>query len=434
MLTKLAALKNHAGFMRYFKNTSWMMAEQLLRILAGLFVGIWVARYLGPEQFGLFSYVLAFAAIFGGIAKLGLDGIMVRELINHPEKRDIYLGTAFWLKIIGAFIVMGLMAAIVPFTSNDASTNLYIFIITAGLVFQSFEVVEFYFQSLVLAKIISICKAIQLALSSMIKIYLVLTEAELIWFVLVTAFDAMSLAISYFIAYHLKKNPVFYKHFDLIIAKQLLKNSWPLMFSMVLIMIYMKIDQIMIKEILGGYEVGLYSAGIRLIEALFFIPTIIVTSLFPAILLARKRSEELYEMRLLRLFGLLIYLSIPVLIALVIVADWLILFLFGESYAAASSVLRIYAFSLPFVFLTVASSRWFLAENLQRMLFYRAFLAVLINIALNFSLIPKYGINGAAIATVLTYMFIAMLLDLFNLKTWILLKYKIKSVLFWRFL
>jgi len=219
MITKLTALKNHAGFIRYFKNTSWMMAEQFLRILAGLFVGIWVASYLGPELFGLFSYVLAFTAIFGGIAKLGLDGIMVRELVNHPEKRDAYLGTAFWLKILGAFIVMGLMATIVPFTSNDAATNLFIFIIAAGLVFQSFEVVEFYFQSQVLAKIVSICKVIQLALSSMIKIYLVLTEAELFWFVIVTAFDALSLAVSYFIrslhiAYQQRKNPTFYKNFD----------------------------------------------------------------------------------------------------------------------------------------------------------------------------------------------------------------------------
>lgn len=275
MLNKIFALKNHAGFMRYFKNTSWMMAEQFLRIITGLLVGIWVARYLGPEQFGLFSYVLAFATIFGGIAKLGLDGILVRELVNYPEKRDVYLGTAFWLKVIGAFIVMGLMAAIVPFTSNDATTNLFIFIIATGLLFQSFEVVEFYFQSQVLAKIVSICKVIQLALSSIIKIYLVLTEAELIWFVLVTAFDALSLAISFFIAYQLRKNPFFYKSFDFNVAKQLLKNSWLLIFSAIVVMIYMRIDQIMIKEMLGEHEVGIYSAAVRLSEAFYFIPMLI---------------------------------------------------------------------------------------------------------------------------------------------------------------
>lgn len=203
---KFNSFQQSFGFRKYFFNTSWLFLEKALRILSGIFVGVWVARYLGPEQFGIFSYALAFTAIFAGISKLGLDEIMVRELLNHPENRDTYLGTAFWLKIISAFIVMGLMAAIVPFTSNDATTNLFIFIITTGIVFQSFAVVEFYFQSQVLAKIVSICKVIQLAVSSIIKIYLVLNEAELIWFVLVTALDNLSLAISYFIAYRLKKN------------------------------------------------------------------------------------------------------------------------------------------------------------------------------------------------------------------------------------
>ena len=115
--------------MRYFKNTSWMMGAQLLRMVAGLLVGIWVARYLGPEQFGAFSYVLAFTSIVVSLAKLGLDNILIRELINHPEQYNNYLGTAFWLKLIGAIFVIILLAFIPPFTSNDTTTNFYIFII-----------------------------------------------------------------------------------------------------------------------------------------------------------------------------------------------------------------------------------------------------------------------------------------------------------------
>ena len=137
--SKISALKNHQGFWRYAANTSWMMAEQILRIFAGIFVGIWVARYLGPEQFGVFSYVLAYTAIFGGIAKLGLDGILVRELIHQPKLHDTYMGTAFWLKAIGALLVIVLMACLVPFTSNNASTNLYIFIIAGGLFFKALK-------------------------------------------------------------------------------------------------------------------------------------------------------------------------------------------------------------------------------------------------------------------------------------------------------
>ena len=160
--------------MRYFANTSWMFGEQVLRMASGLLVGIWVARYLGPEQFGLFSYALAFVSIFSGLAKLGLDGIVVRDLVNHPHQRDVYLGTAFWLKFVGAFVMLGIVALATLFTSNDHTTNLYVFIISSGIIFQSFEVVDFYFQSKVLSKFVSICKITQLAVSSALKIYFVL--------------------------------------------------------------------------------------------------------------------------------------------------------------------------------------------------------------------------------------------------------------------
>lgn len=378
------------------------MAEQFLRIIAGLFIGIWVARYLGPEQFGLFSYVLAFTAIFGGIAKLGLDGIMVRELVNHPENRDTYLGTAFWLKILSAFIAMSIIAAIVPFTSNNTITNLFIFIIAAGLVFQSFEVVEFYFQSQVLAKIVAICKVTQLVLSSMIKIYLVLNEAELIYFLLVTTFDALSLAVSYSIAYKLKKNPAFYKHFDLSIARKLLKDSWPLIFSAIVVMIYMRIDQIMIKEMLGEYEVGIYSAAVRLSEAFYFIPMLITASLLPAILNAKKQSEELYKRRLSSLYTLMAWMAIAIALPMTFLADWLIIMLFGQAYEDAGQVLIIHVWASIFVFLGVASSKWFITENLQRFTLINTTTGAILNVILNITFIPKFDLLGAAFTTVIS--------------------------------
>ena len=410
MIAKLRALRQHQGIIRYFKNTSWMMAEQFLRIVSGLFVGIRVARYLGPEQFGLFSYVLAFTAIFGGIAKLGLDGIMVRELVNHHEKRDSYLGTAFWLKVIGAFIVIGLIAAILPFTSNNSTTNLFIFIIAAGLVFQSFEVVEFYFQSQVLAKIVSICKVIQLAFSSAIKIYLVLHEAELIYFVLVTAFDALSLAVSYFIAYKIGKSRVFYKHFDMSLAKQLLKDSWPLILTAIFTMLYARIDQIMIKEMLGAYEVGLYSASIRLTESWLFVPVIISSSVFPAILAAKKNSKTLYEDRLMKLYTLLVLVGLVVCLVTTGFSELIIEILFGETFLEGSNVLAIRIWETFFAAIGVASGKWIVAENLQRLTVKIVVAGALINIGLNYMLIPIFSIEGAAAASLISIIFTVIVL------------------------
>lgn len=411
MIAKMKALKDHQGFIKYFKNTSWMMVEQFCRIIAGLFVGIWVARYLGPEQFGLFSYVLAFAAIFGGIAKLGLDSILVRELVNYPEKRDTYLGTAFWLKVIGALVVMGLMAIILPVTSNDSQTNFFIFIIASGFMFQSFEVVAFYFQSQVMAKIVSICKVSQLALSSVIKIYLILAEAKLICFVFVTAFDALSLAVSYLLAYKINQRDNFYNKFDLKIVTKLLKDSWPLIFSAILVMIYMRIDQIMIKEMLGEHELGIYSAAITLSEAFYFIPVLITGSLFPAILNARNQSEEIYKQRLQQLYTLMVWFAIAIALPMTILSDWLLLLLFGQAFHEAGQVLMIHVWASIFVFLGVASGKWFIAENLQKVTLINTSVGAILNVTLNFILMPKFGLLGAAYATVISYGVAAYLMN-----------------------
>lgn len=402
-LSTLLALNNNSGINKYFFNTTWLFAEQGLRILSSILVGVWVARYLGPESFGIFSYSLAFTSIFAGFAKLGLDGIIVRELLNYPEKRETYLGTAFWLKILGALFVMGLMAVIVLFTSNDSTTNLFIFIIAVGLVFQSFEVVEFYFQSQVLAKIISICKVIQLVLSSIIKIYLVLTKAELIWFVLVTAFDALSLAVSYYFAYKLQKKPNFYKHFDFSIAKQLLKDSWPLIFTAIVVMIYMRIDQIMIKEMLGEYEVGIYSAAVRLSEAFYFIPMLMSASLFPAILSAKRQSAELYNKRFQQLYTVMAWMAIAIAIPMTFLSNWLILILFGQPYYEAGNVLMIHIWAGLFVFIGAASGKWYISENLQHYTLINTSVGAVLNVGLNFILIPKYGVVGAAYSTLISY-------------------------------
>jgi Membrane protein involved in the export of O-antigen and teichoic acid len=427
MYIKIKSILKHQGFIRYFKNTSWLMAEQLLRIIAGLLVGIWVARYLGPEKFGLFSYAIAFTAIFGGIAKLGLDGILVRELVEQPEKKSIYLGTAFWLKALGAVVVIGLIVSILPFTSNDTTTNVFVLIIACGLVFQAFEVVEFYFQSQVLAKLVSICKIIQLSLSSIIKVYLVATQQELIWFVLVTVFDAFSLSMCLFLAYRLNANDFFYKKFDLNIAKQLIKDSWPLMFSSVVVMVYMRIDQVMIKEMLSEYDVGIYSAATRLSEAFYFIPTLITASLFPAILNAKKKNHSLYMTRIQRLYTMMIWSAVIIAVPVTILSDWLVVTLYGNQYIASSDILKIHVWSAIFVFLTVSSGKYLTSEGLTKKILYRNLSGMVLNVFLNLKMIPIYGGVGAASATLASWFLAGYLYDFLDRTQWTMAKQKSKG-------
>ena len=124
------------------------MGEKLLRMVVGLFVGIWVARYLGPERYGLLSYAMSFVGLFIAIATLGLDSIVVRELVKDESLRSKLLGTAFTLKLIGAFLMLIILAIAVHLTSNDYDTNLLIFIIASATIFQSFNVIDLYFQDM----------------------------------------------------------------------------------------------------------------------------------------------------------------------------------------------------------------------------------------------------------------------------------------------
>lgn len=380
-----------------------MFAEQVLRIIAGLFVGIYVARYLGPEQFGIYSYAVAFVALFGAIARLGLDGIVVRDLVNHPEQRDIYLGTAFWLKLIGALLTLGTLAIAVQFTSNDATTNLYIFIIASGLIFQSFDVVDFYFQSRVLSKYVSISRLVQLALSSVLKLYFIFIQAELFWFVMVSLVDQISLAFALAIAYWRQRIGSFFGRFDLGTAKAMLRNSWPLILSGIAISLYMRIDQIMIKEMLGEKEVGLYSAAVRLSEAWYFVPVIVATSLFPAILNAKNLNLKLYNERLQRLYTIMIYSAVCVALPVAFLAKKIVVILYGVHYQDASLVLAIHVWAGIFVALGVVNGSWFLAENLQKLATLNTLIGAAVNMILNYLLIPIYGIAGVAFATLVSY-------------------------------
>lgn len=414
ILLRLQELLAHQGLRRYAGNTAWLFAEQALRMLAGFLVGVWVARYLGAGNFGIFSYALAFTSIFGGLAKLGLDSIVVRELIKTPEKRDVCLGTAFRLKLVGAFLTLLAVALAVVPSGNDATTNIYILIIAAGVVFQSFEVVDFYFQSQVLSKFVSVCKMSQTLFSSLFKIYFVLTGADLIWFVLVTLFDQILLGLSLALAYKLQRLGSFYRQFDMALARQMLGDSWPLILASVGTMLLFRIDQLLIKSFLGMEAVGLYAAAVKIAELWFFIPMIITSSLFPAIVNARKISPDLCNQRLMRLYSLLIWISLGIAVVVTLFSGWLMATLFGHAYAPAGDTLAILSWSAVFVFLGNASKRWFLVENLQRLLLYRIVGGVGMNVVLNLILIPLYGIEGAAISTLVSYGFTYYISYLFN--------------------
>ena len=404
-------LKRHPGIDRFISSISWQLGEQLLRMLAGLFVGVWVARYLGPEEFGIFNYVLAFVAIFSTIAKLGLDGIVIRELVTAKHTKEQYMGTAFWLKAVAGTIISIVAIVVANSALQEPRIAFYISIVAAGIALQCFDVVDFYFQSKVLSKYVSICKIIQLSISSIIKIYLVLVDAELVYFVITTLVDQIMLGLTLFYAFKKHTTQGFVRTFNINIARQYIKDSWPLIFSSLVVMIYMRIDQIMIKSMLGNKNVGIYSAAVKLSEIWYFVPIILTNTFFPAIINAKKGGQKVFYSRLQDLFTLMVFIAIGLAIPITLASDWIVDTLYGKGYTEASNVLKIQIWAGIFVFLGVASSSWLISENLQRLSFYRTLLGALLNVILNLSLIPAYGIIGATYATLGAQVTAAFLFD-----------------------
>ena len=418
MISSIKFLKNHQGFMKYFKNTSWLFAEKILRMVVGLLVGVWVARYLGPEKFGLLSYALSFVGLFSIVATFGLDEIVVRELVKDDSRRDDLIGTAFWLKLCGAFVVLLLLAFAVIFTSNDNNTNTLIFIIASALIFQSFNVIDFYFQSKVMGKFIVYANLISLFVSSIIKITLILNDASLIAFAWVVLFDGFILACGfiYFFLIHSTfkiNNLIFYKS----TAFDLLKDSWPLIFSGAVLMIQARIDQVMIKEMINSTEVGYYSAAIRLIEAFGFIPVMLKISLYPSILNSRKDSYELYQNRLLNFYRLNFLLFLAVAIPLSMFSEQIVTLLFGNEYHSVGILLSLMAIRLFFTNMGVARGAYIINENLMVFSLITMTLGTITNIVLNYYWIPLYASKGAILATIISFLVSIFVVDIFYLKT-----------------
>jgi len=404
--------------MKYFKNTSWLFAEKILRMVVGLLVGIWVARYLGPDKFGLLSFAHSFVGLFTIFATLGLDEVVVRELVKDESRRDSLVGTTFWLKLFGAFLVLLVLAFAINFTSNDVDTHILVFIIASATIFQSFNIVDFYFQSKILGKFVAYANFISLFISTIVKIALILSHASLLAFAWVVLFDSFVLACG-FIYFFLKHSTFRIKYliFHKSTAIDLLKDSWPLIFSGGVLMIQARIDQVMIKEMLGSLEVGYYSVAMRLIEAVAFIPMLLKSSLYPSIQSAKIQSKALYQDRLLNFYRLNFLFFLVLAIPIFIFAEPIIVLLFGIEYQPAGVLLALLSIRLFFTNMGVARGTYIVTENLMKFSMFTMILGTIVNIYLNYVLIPNYGARGAIVATIVSFFTTIYLVDIFYSKT-----------------
>lgn len=413
-------IEHRPNVLKVLSNISWLFFDKILRMGVGLIVGVWVARYLGVEQFGMLSFAFAFVALFSVIASLGLNSIVVRDLVRMPEGKHETLGSAFFLQMMGggvAFVFT--VIAIMLLKPNEPMMKLIVIILGSAMIFKCTEVVKYWFEYKVNSKYVVLLENAVFLSLAVVKVVLILLGYSLIAFVWVAFVEVFLVAVgllAIYVRYGGEGNLKVWRLRSLRV-RQLLKNSWPMILSSLAIMIYMRIDQIMIGQILGNEAVGIYTAALRISEIWYFIPMTIVASVFPTILIAKKNNEELYYSQLQKLHDLMLFLAIIVAIPMTFMSDIIVKFLFGTEYIQAGAVLAVHTWTGVFVFLGVASSRWFLAEDLQMIAFYRTILGACLNVILNIFWIPKYGVLGAAWATVVSQGVASMFANILIKKT-----------------
>lgn len=390
-----------------------------------------LARYLGPERFGVINFALAFAGLFGFLTSLGLDNIIIRELVTSPENTAQTIGTGLVLRACGS--ILAFIAAPLAMYATGERDHLTLSlgaIFGTVALFRTFDVFDLHFQARVLSKYTvwaTSASFIVIAIGKLVLISYGATLAAFAWAdVAGAALTAAGLMVLYFWTIGRSQS----WRFNVSHAHRLLAAGWPLMLSGVAILIYMRIDQVMLKRMLGADEVGLYSAATRLSEMWYFIPMAVTSSVFPSILRTRTSSIELYYRRLERLFSLMSICAIAIAIPMTVLSRPLMVLLFGLRFAGAGPILAVHIWAALFVFWGVAQTPWNIAEGLQRLALYRTLAGAIINVGLNFVLIPRYAGTGAAIATVIAYGAAAWASNLLDSRTRPIFFLQVQSIFF----
>lgn len=385
-----------------FQNSAWLIADKIYQAVAGVGVTIMLARYLGPSDFGNLAFVITFMAIFQVIANLGMDNLILRDIGDESKSDGAILGTVFTMRL-----TTGLFCWLIGYIAHgmiygfDAPLTILMFIALASLVFQSIEVIDLWFRSQGRSKVIVLYRVLVYTISNIIKILLVLYEASLTAFVIMLVVEFTFYALAFLLAYrslHTKKK----WSVNLALGRSYLIESTPYIISGLSIMIYMRFDQILLKEYLGSAQLGIYAAVIPLATIWYIIPTSLTSSIMPFVSEVRRRSEKEYIILLRKVMGLYALFGWIVFISTLLIAPHIVPLLYGPAYDDSVLALIIFSLTNLFVGMGMARSLWIVNERKPSVSLYSTLIGAVVCLFGNIILIPLMGMVGCAIVAVLT--------------------------------
>lgn len=384
------------------KNTQWLLLEKAVSLPVALLINVIITRYLGVEQSGEYHYILSLIAIVAPLSVAGLAGLVTRQLVEHPENTSTILGTALIGRVIGCALSLLLILCFTFFSSYEHIN--WLLIVGAANLFTCFTIFDFWFQAKVDSKMAVLSRLCVLALMTVVKLVIVINDLGLERLVFAYGIELVLTGVMLLAFYFFRQKELKFKVDFRLLFSLLRRSSW-LILSGFAAAIYLKIDQIMLGDMVGNAAVGIYAAASRLSEIWYFLPEAIVTSFFPSLLKLKQTDEQGYSEKLQRLCDILLLIALSIVIPVIMCATPVVTLLYGEDFSPSGTVLKIHIFAGLFVFMRSLFSKWLIAEDLLKFSLISHGTGALVNVGLNMLLIPQYHEVGAALATVISYAF-----------------------------
>lgn len=393
-------ITEHDEIWRLFSNFSWLAFDRVFRLGINLFIVGWIARYLGRDQYGNMDYAMSIAGIVGVLASFGTNNIIVRELVKYRDKKNEILGSSFIIRQVGGVLVV-LISFITVWILNpdDAKTQWMAVISSATFLVCSLDVIDLDFQSQIRSKYAVIANDISFLIFTIVRISMILLKYPMMAFVVASTAEVILAQFFMIISYHKTGHKMLTWKWDFTIAKNLLRDSWPLMLSMMSGALFLRIGQVMLGKMVNYTELGDYAAAVKISEVWYFVPLVISTTVYPKLVEYKKLNEETYRRRLQNIFTIISVISYAAVIPTFFLNKQIIWIIFGEQFTGAGTILSIHIWAGLFVATNIIRSCWCNVENFTRGTFYSTLAGAVINIILNVPFITLWGGLGAALAT-----------------------------------
>ncbi len=419
-------IKKTLGGNKFFSNTVWMVGGRIFQLLLSLIIGRITAQYLGPSNYGIIEYTSSYVAFFTAICTLGFTNTVVKELIDSPDKQGATLGTMMFFRICSSIMSSAALVCLIYIIDEGDWTIVWVgFLQSLTLVFQSFEMIAYWYQSNLESKVSVKIQTYAYLIMAFYKIVILILQKDVVWFAFTTALENLAIAVLLLISYYMRKGQkltVSLQH-----GKAMLARSYQFVLSGLISTVYAQMDRIMLKQMLNETVVGLYSAAMNISSIWNFVLLALINSAQPLIIASKEKDEALYIKQLKRLYAAIIWIGIVVTAGICLFARELIWVLYGRRYLEAANTLKISSWYTIFAMLGTARGIWLVCEDKAKYAKYYFGIGSVVNVLLNYLLIPYLGSEGAALATLATQVITAVIAPLFFKETRIHTRYVIEA-------